>query len=134
MQRIIINILLLLAFAIPGRAQDITTASYQQLAQQETTALKTGVRLSATQADSVLTTLKNFYQSVSLLSQTLTLTQRKQAMDSLHAAKQAALQKILTPAQWNQYLEEMETKKASMRQAIEDRRRQKLQAQQGAKQ
>ncbi len=130
MQRIIINILFLLAFAIPGRSQDITTTSYQQLAQQEANALKNGMSLSPTQTDSVLTTLKNFYQSMSLLSQTLTLTQRKQAIDSLHGAKQASLQKILTVQQWNQYLQDMEIKKANMQQAIDDRRRQKMQAQQ----
>ena len=133
MHKFILNMFLL--FLSTGCwAQDLTTTSYQQLAQKEATAMKNGMNLSATQTDSLLHDLTNFYQSLLLLSQNLTITRRKQAIDSLNLVKQAHLKKILTNSQWNQYLQDMEMKKANMQKAIEDRRGQKLQAQQKAQQ
>jgi hypothetical protein len=131
MHKNIINLfILLLTFSFNSLAQDLTKDNFQALAVQETTAMKTALKLRDGQADSVLNVHTQFYQSLANLSKNADITQRKTDIDKQVQQRQTALQKILSAIQWDQYEQDMQAKKAAMQKAIDDRRRKKGQSQQ----
>ena len=107
--------IMLCALATQAQRQNISTANYKQIAGEETKYMDTSLVLNAMQHDSVYVYKLAYYNDIAAMNTlALSAAQRADKTAGIKKIYESKLQRILTIAQWKQYLVKLEATKKEM--------------------
>lgn len=119
------SIVLIMLLAVEdSHSQQLNRDNYKARAQKNVEGMKNGLKLSDTQVKEIARIEEHFF--VTLLAPDRDSAQmevKAVKLAKLQKEKEEAMQKVLTPEQWNQYVSYLTTQQKKNEAAIEDRKR-----------